>query len=449
MPKDWAALGGDKGKKVETGRIGRAFKLGRVAARFTGSMIKAGLGGRKGEDEVDLDAVARAARANANRLVDMMGEMKGAAMKVGQMLSADPDLVDVEFAEKLATLQREAPPMDFETVAAQVERWLDRPIDAVFRHFDPDPIGAASIGQVHRATLFDGRAVAVKIQYPGIADSIESDLKNMASLLKVGRVFVTKERADGFVAEARDAILAEADYRREGENLSRFSAMLADDWPDVRVPEPIPEYTAEQVLVMGFCEGEKFDDAINAVEDPARRDALAHRFVELFVHLFHERFTLHADPHPGNFMLAPDGKLVLLDFGCIRDFDEELADDILRMLVAFWDDDMTRLKALLMRRGFGQPGMVWPEDEVLREYLNMILEPIATRGPFRFQDFRVAQRVRAFFRRNIGFLKVVPPPELLLYFRVLGGIKGMMTRIDAAVDLRAIAEDCCRRRGIL
>lgn len=445
MARDWAALGGDKGKKVETGRIGRALKLGRVAARFTGSMIKAGISGKK---DPDVEAMAEAALANAHRIADVMGEMKGAAMKIGQMLSADPELVDPAFAEKLATLQREAPPMDFETVAAQIERWLDRPIDAVFRHFDPDPIGAASIGQVHRATLFDGRTVAVKIQYPGIADSIESDLKNMASVLKVGRVFVTKERADGFVTEARDAILAEADYRREGANLARFEAMLADDWPDVRIPEPVPEYTAEQVLVMGFCEGEKLDDAINAIEDPERRDALAHRLVELFVHLFHERFTLHADPHPGNFMLAPDGALVLLDFGCIRDFDEALADDILRMLVAFWDDDMPRLKALLKRRGFGREGMVWPDDAVLREYLQMILEPIATEGPFRFADFKVAARVRAFFKRNLGFLKVVPPPELLLYFRVLGGLKGMLTRIDAAVDLRAIAEDCCRRRGI-
>ncbi len=445
MPKDWAALGGEKGKKVETGRIGRAFKLGRVAARFTGSMIKAGITGKK---DPDMEAMAEAALANAHRIADVMGEMKGAAMKIGQMLSADPELVDPAFAEKLATLQREAPPMDFETVAAQIERWLDRPIDAVFRHFDPDPIGAASIGQVHRATLFDGRTVAVKIQYPGIADSIESDLKNMASMLKVGRVFVTKERADGFVEEARDTILAEADYRREGRNLARFSEMLAEDWPDFQVPEPVPEYTAEQVLVMGFCEGEKLDDGINAVEDPARRDALATRFVELFVHLFHERFTLHADPHPGNFMLAPDGRIVLLDFGCIRDFDEELADDILRMLVAFWDDDIPRLKALLKRRGFGQAGMVWPEDEVLREYLQMILEPIATPGPFRFADFKVAARARAFFRRNLSFLKVVPPPELLLYFRVLGGLKGLMTRVDAAVDLRAIAEACVARRGI-
>lgn len=443
MAKDWAELGGDKGKKVDTSRVGRALKIGKVAARFTGSMLKAGLTRKRDEN---FEAMAEAAIANAGKIADVMGEMKGAAMKVGQMLSADPDLVDPAFAEKLITLQREAPPMDFETVAAQVEKWLDEPIDAVFRYFDPEPLGAASIGQVHRATLFDGREVAVKVQYPGIADSIDSDLKNLGSMLKVGRVFVTKERADGFIAEARDAIVAEADYRREGENLARFRELLSG-FEGVRIPEPIR--ATEQVLVMEFCAGEKLDDAINAIADVERRNALAERFVRLFVSLFHDHHTLHADPHPGNFLLAPDGAIVLLDFGCVRDFDPEIADDVLRMLVAFWSDDMARLEALFKRRGFGRPGMEWPDHETLRQYHRMILEPIAEDAPFRFSEFRVAGRVRTFFRQNLGFLRIVPPPELLLYLRVMAGMKGMMTRIDAAVNLRAIAEEACRRREVM
>lgn len=443
MAKDWAALGGDKGKKVDTSRVGRAIKIGKVAARFTGSMLKAGLTRKRDEN---FEAMAEAAIANAGKIADVMGEMKGAAMKVGQMLSADPDLVDPAFAEKLITLQREAPPMDFETVAAQVEKWLDQPIDAVFRYFDPEPLGAASIGQVHRATLFDGREVAVKVQYPGIAESIDSDLKNLGSMLKVGRVFVTKERADGFIAEARDAIVAEADYRREGENLARFRALL-EGFEGVRIPEPI--IATEQVLVMEFCAGEKLDDAINAIADAERRNGIAARFVRLFVSLFHDHHTLHADPHPGNFLLAPDDTIVLLDFGCVRDFDPEIADDVLRMLVAFWSDDMARLEALFKRRGFGRPGMEWPDHETLRQYHRMILEPIAEDAPFRFSEFRVAGRVRTFFRQNLGFLRIVPPPELLLYLRVMAGMKGMMTRIDAAVNLRAIAEEACRRRGVM
>lgn len=445
MTKDWAALGGDKGKKVDTSRVGRALRLGKVAARFTGSMLKAGLTRKKDED---FEVLAEAALANASRIADVMGEMKGAAMKVGQMLSADPDLVDPAFADKLIALQRDAPPMDFETVAAQIEAALDQPIDAVFRYFDPEPLGAASIGQVHRATLFDGRDVAVKVQYPGIADSIDSDLKNLGGLLKVGRVFISKDRAAAFIAEARDAIVAEANYLREGENLARFRALLAD-FEGIRVPEPIMEYTREQVLVMEFCEGEKLDDAINEIADAEERNALALRFVRLYISLFHEHFTLHADPHPGNFLLAPDGHIVLLDFGCVRDFDPAIADDVLRILVAFWDDDMTRLTAVLKRLGFGRPGMTWPDDDAMRTYYQMILEPMAEDAPFRFSEFQVAARMRTFVRQNLTFMKLVPPAEMLLYLRVMVGIKGMLTRIDAAVNFRACGEEMCRKRGIL
>ena len=170
-----------------------------------------------------------------------MGEMKGAAMKVGQLLSTDPDILDPAFAERLTSLQNSAPPMDFDTLSAQVESALDQPIESVFKFFDPEPIGSASIGQVHRATLFDGRKVAVKIQYPGIAGSIESDLRNLGSLLKVGRVFITKERAESFIEEARDTIIAEADYTIEARNLVRFREHFADDeW--IRIPEPIMDY---------------------------------------------------------------------------------------------------------------------------------------------------------------------------------------------------------------
>ena len=134
-----------------------------------------------GSQKEDLDGLAGAALDNARQIVEVMGEMKGAAMKVGQLLSTDPDILDPAFAERLTSLQNNAPPMDFDTLSSQIEGALDEPIESVFKFFDPEPIGSASIGQVHRATLFDGRDVAVKIQYPGIAGSIESDLKNLGA----------------------------------------------------------------------------------------------------------------------------------------------------------------------------------------------------------------------------------------------------------------------------
>ncbi|MEZ4468918.1 MAG: AarF/UbiB family protein [bacterium] len=233
MASKWEKLGGERGQSVDTSRLGRAFKLGKMATRLAGSMLTSQIGKRSEEEKAQ--ALADAALKQADRIVDVMGQMKGAAMKIGQLLSSDPDLIAPEFADQLSRLQQEAPPLDYKTVVAQLEAALDQPIDAVFRFFDPEPLGSASIGQVHRGTLHDGRQVAVKVQYPGVAASLESDLKNLGSLLKVGRVFMTREQADGFLDEARKAILQEADYLAEAQNLLEFRGLFAD-WPDIRIP---------------------------------------------------------------------------------------------------------------------------------------------------------------------------------------------------------------------
>jgi predicted unusual protein kinase regulating ubiquinone biosynthesis (AarF/ABC1/UbiB family) len=447
MARRWDELAGERGRKVDTSRVGRAFKLGRVAAGFAGSMLKAQVQGRKASDDEKIEAVADAAMKNVHQIVRVMGEMKGAAMKVGQMLSTDPDLVAPEFADTLAKLQKTAPPMDYVTVCEVIEAAYDRPIDAVFAFFDPEPLGSASIGQVHRARLTDGAWVAVKVQYPGIEASLDADLKNLGSLLKVGRVFMTKARTDAFVQEARDAILSETDYLLEAHNLQLFHDRL-EGFDGVRVPRPHLELCHRTVLVMDFIEGEKLDDALMALPDAARRTHVAKRFVELFVHLFHDHHCLHGDPHPGNFMLDADDNVVLLDFGCVREFEPATTDRILHMLRAYWTRDMGRLSALLQAAGFGKPGMTMPTHEVLQDYLDLILEPLREDAPFNYSTWKVHARARLYLRKHLVMVRLVPPSELLLYFRVLVGMKGIMSRVDAAVNLRAIAESACERRGI-
>ncbi|MCA9545301.1 MAG: AarF/ABC1/UbiB kinase family protein [Myxococcales bacterium] len=443
----WDELAGEKGRRVDTSRLGRAVKLGKLGARFTGSMIKAQLGRKKSDDEGEqLEAMADAALRNAKHIVQVMGEMKGAAMKVGQMLSADPDLVAPEFADMLATLQHDAPPMDYVTVAQVVEAALDRPIDAVFKFFDPEPIGSASIGQVHRATLPDGRAVAVKVQYPGIEASLESDLKNLASLLKVGRVLMTRERAESIVAEARNAILSEADYEAEARNLQRFHDLLAD-FPGVRVPAPVMALSRRSLLVMEFIEGQKLDDAMAALP-ASRRDAVAERFIALFVHLYHDHAVLHADPHPGNFMLDGDDNVVLLDFGCVRQYAPRWPDSVLKLLTVYWRRDGEGIRRVFTEQGYGKPGMTMPDGQVLLDYLDLILAPLREDAEFDFGDWQVHAKTRQYVRQHLEMVKLVPPPEMLLYYRVLLGVKGIMARSGARLNLRHMAEAACVRRGI-
>ncbi len=442
----WDELAGERGQRVDTSRLGRAMKLGKLATRFTGSVLKSQLGKRNATEAEKLEAMTDAAMKNARHIVSVMGEMKGAAMKVGQMLSADPDLIAPEFADALTSLQHQAPAMDYVTVAQVVEAALDRPIDAVFRYFDPEPIGSASIGQVHRATLPDGRDVAVKIQYPGIEASLESDLRNLGGLLKVGRVFMTRDRSDALIAEARNAILSEADYLAEANNLARFNTLLADV-EGVRVPEPVMELCRRTVLVMSFIEGEKLDDAMAALPRD-RKDRVAERFIHLFVHLFHDLHVLHADPHPGNFMLDADDQVVLLDFGCVRDYAPRWSDAVLETLVAYWQRDGEGIRRCLKAQGYGKPGTEMPAGDVLLNYFDLILAPLREHGPFDFSDWQVHARTRQYVREHLEMIKLVPPPEMLLYFRVLLGVKGIMSRSGGQVNLRAMAEAACDRRGI-
>jgi predicted unusual protein kinase regulating ubiquinone biosynthesis (AarF/ABC1/UbiB family) len=444
MP-DWEELGGEKGKKVQTGRLGRALKLGKLATRVGGSVIAQGIRGRSNSTQAKVEMLQR----NAHRVVEAMGELKGAAMKVGQMLSVDPDLLPAEVADHLARLQRNAPPMDFATVREQIEGEFDKPLEDLFRFFDPEPLGAASIGQVHRATRFDGREVAVKIQYPGVVASLDADLRNLKSMLTLGRVIVDKERLDAWIEEARHAVMMEADYRSEAENLAFFHEQLADR-PGVRCPEPHLDLTTRHVLTMEFIEGDKLDEAVLAIEDPVERARVVENFISVFVWMFHELMQLHADPHPGNFMLDREGNVVLLDFGAVRAFEPLYADGVLRLLVSYWDGDIVQMRRVFREMGFGtEDDTSVPSVEKLRAYHDIVLEPIATDRAFNFTGWAMHERVRRYLKNNLEFLKFVPPAELMMYFRVVAGMKGFMTKVDTPLNLHRLARETAVRRGII
>lgn len=440
-----------EGEGPSTSRFGRAWKLGGLATRVTGSVIahsvKRAFGGG-GSDGEGHHAASQALVANAERIVKVMGEMKGAAMKVGQLLSADPDLIHPDFADQLSRLQRNAPPMTFEMVRRQVETAFERPLEELYAHFETEALGAASIGQVHRARLHNGREVAVKVQYPGITATLDSDLRNLAAVLSVGRVFLSKERLEGFIDEARHAILDEADYELEARTLAKFRRLLSHR-PGLRVPEPFPEYTAKSVLTMEYVAGGKLDESLIALEDQAEKNAIITRFVETFVWMFHDHYVLHADPHPGNFLLDADHNIVLLDFGCVKEFEPDLCDGVLYLLRHFWEGDMVALEQRFRMMGFGTPDAKFPDPEVLRAYHDLVLEPIKHDGPFDFSTWSVHGRLRKFVRENFELIRMVPPAGLILYFRVLAGLKGQMTRMKANINLRRIAEDCCRRKGVM
>ena len=269
---------------------------------MTGSFIKDHLKNKVSQEQ-NSSALQTAALRNAQEMVQVMGQLKGAAMKLGQMLSSDPELIDPEFAEALSVLQRQAPPMPFSQLKSSVEAEIGCKLYERFEQFDPKPLGAASIGQVHRAVLLSGEEVAVKIQYPGIRDSLDSDLSNIEKFLFLGRALLPKERAKEFIAELKIAFEQEADYLGEALKLQEFNKHF-EDWPMVRVPKPYLEMCTPNLLVMEFIKGKPLTQAANSQLDQTQRNEIMKTFIKAFVHMFHEIHRLHADPHPGNFFIG-------------------------------------------------------------------------------------------------------------------------------------------------
>lgn len=445
----------ERGQKrhVHTGRARRLLKLGNLAASVSSRMFKGRI--RRSflsEEDASRDRLASAV-AIAERVVATMGEMKGAAMKIGQMLSQGITDLPGEVLDTLARLQDEAPPMDFPLVSAQIEAAFDLPIHEVFRTFDYRPIASASIGQVHRAVLPDGTPVAVKVQYPGVAESLDSDLDNMRMMMRFARVVVKGEVVEAYHREVRDVLRGELDYEREAANLERFRAIYHPEGEGtaafagrVRVPRVYRAFTRRTVLTMEYLEGEKLDAYLDRVEDPQERRDTAMLLFEVFARMFHELQLLHADPHPGNYLLDREGRLILLDYGCVRDFRPAFTDGFLRVVAAARGERWDALPELLEGLGWHNVGRVDPER--LAELVRLVLAPYLADGPFPLGRWDVQRQVQDFLKRNWSFVHFQPPSEAIFFFRTCAGLLGHMRRLDAHGDYAAILSQILDRRGI-
>jgi len=451
MAPKWDELAGERGEDIPSNRWARMLRLGGLGVKVSASAVAHKLTGPLRSKERRSRSTEQLHKRNADRIVRVLGELKGASMKIGQILSSDPDLLPPEYLERLSILQRDAPPMTYTTVKSQIETALDRPIEAIFQYFDPEPIGSASIGQVHQGRLHGGEDVAVKVQYPGIVATLESDLKNLGSLMTLARAVIDKRRIEEYLDECRTAIREEADYVAEAANMRRMYDAL-NGREGIAAPAPYEEWTRPSVLVMELVCGRKLDEALADMDgDRERRDRILMRWVELYAWMFHEYLSMHADPHPGNFLLGEDDRITVLDFGCVKDFDADFVDGILDILVACWDDDDERAAKVYRELGFGKDGARDSifDPALLREYHEIVLEPFLVDEAFDFGAWRPRAAIKRWIFRNPRFLKLTPPADSLMYFRVLSGIKGLMAKMDARLNVHRMALATAERRGRL
>ncbi|MBJ7332192.1 MAG: AarF/ABC1/UbiB kinase family protein [Solirubrobacteraceae bacterium] len=331
---------------LNTSRFGRAAKLGGLAAGAGARQLGTKAANVVRDEDASAAANKRAALETADRMVTVLGTMRGAAMKIGQTLSVidigafEDDEVRAEFQAKLAKLQSMAPTVSFDQMRKVIEDDLDAPLDAVFSTFDEEPIAAASIGQVYRATLLDGRDVAVKVQYPGIKEVVRADLKNVRLVLKVAARFSpgmnTKEVAD----EVIERITDELDYELEADNHKSIARAFADH-PFVVVPDVITKLCSERVIVTEFVEARRFDEITDLpAEERNRYGEILFRF---YVNGPYRTRLLNGDPHPGNTLFLEDGRVAFLDFGFFRRQTKEEVETSRRVLEAVYAEDARAL----------------------------------------------------------------------------------------------------------
>lgn len=286
-------------------------------------------------------------KKTAEQVFGEFTKLRGTALKIAQSFSIDQGFLPEEFSEVMTQAQYKVPPINRSLVRSIIKRELGQYPEQLFMDFDTRAIAAASIGQVHKATLHDGTKVAVKIQYPGVRDTITSDIALARSLFK--RLVSDGPQIDEYIDEVKSTLIHETNYIREGESIDRFHERFSSH--EVVTPQWIPDLSTERVLTMTFIEGVHLDEFLNSSPDRESKNHYGQILWNFFHKQIYDHEEIHADTHPGNFLFTPDGKLGVIDFGCVKSFPEEFFMDYLRLLPTHLHRDEPAIKELYYRLG--------------------------------------------------------------------------------------------------
>jgi predicted unusual protein kinase regulating ubiquinone biosynthesis (AarF/ABC1/UbiB family) len=426
-------------RAVPSGRIARLGAFGRLAGGVAGGMLAEGAKRLAAGERPKMGDLVLTP-ANAARVADRLSHLRGAAMKLGQMISMDAgDVLPPELSAILARLRNQAyrmPPAQLDRVLRQEwgADWRRR-----FRHFEASPMAAASIGQVHRATLPDGRLLAIKVQYPGIAESIDSDVDNVATLLRVSGVLPPTIDLKPLLAEAKRQLAEEADYVREGEQMRAYGARLDGD---ARYVVPVLEaaLTTPKVLAMSYVEGRPIETLADAGQD--ERDRATTALVSLVLRELFEFGVMQTDPNFANYRWQPEsGALVLLDFGATRAVPAATSDAYRRLIAAGLSRDLDAVRDVAIETGFIGAAAADAHRPAIDRMIAAIDTALNRPGPFDFGDRAFVPVVREEARAMIADKATwhVPDVETLFVQRKVSGTALLAARLKARVDIRGLA----------
>jgi len=408
-----ARLMSEPGEDVPTGLFGRVRRTASAALRTgTSALLRSG----------KLDA------RTAERLALSLGELKGIAMKLGQILSYLDTPLPEETRRVLAVLQVKSQPTPFEKIEQIIREDFGPRAGALLSKMDRVPVSTASIGQVHRAG-----GLAVKVLHPGIEQAIRSDFKAAAAGRVIASLLMPGGDFDSVIEEARETFLAETDYVAERRWQERFAALHANN-PDVSIPAVHGEWCSRRVITTAWADGIRFADFAASASQPAR-DRAGRALYEFYVGSVYRHGLFNADPHPGNLLFAEDGHLTVLDYGCVREFDERMRAGIQALSRAVRADDGPAI-----RRALVELGGATPEDEtfphtrsMLRGFFGPTLEP----GAHRIESgFNADMRTILVDKRAV--LRMRLPGRLLFLFRIRFGLHSELAKLRSVVDWAAL-----------
>ena len=432
-------------KTLTNGRARRAMKMGSLASQVGSSYLWTSLRRpflNTARYEQELLAIHL---KNARRVVEGSKQLRGAFMKLVQMLSMREDLLPGAAIDILRTTQASVPPMDYRLISQQIRRELSKSPEQLFASFDTDAFAAASLGQVHRAKLKSGEEVAVKIQYPGVDATVEQDLGNLKLLLRTfqtiaGDLMRQKIDTNTIYTELQERLREELDYVNEARNIDEFRRLLAGD-EEILIPRVIKHLSTRRVLTMTYIDGYRLVDIFSEVTDLELRTWVARKYYEVVWRQILEFGVLHTDPQPGNYLVTYHPKLGVLDFGSVRHFSEPVRRASLQLAEAIIARDDRSLAAALLKLGYIDRAQ---DPAPMVRIIYILFEPVITDRMYHPDEYDAVAKAATVGELAFEHKLYKSPRHSIFLLRALIGLDGIMKGLGVKMNYSALFRECVR-----
>jgi predicted unusual protein kinase regulating ubiquinone biosynthesis (AarF/ABC1/UbiB family) len=433
------------GKNLTSGRARRAIKMGGLASQVGSSYLWTSLrrpfiaSGRFEQEMLDTHL------KNARRIVEGSKQLRGAFMKLIQMLSVREDILPGEALDILKATQSSVPPMDYKVIAQQIRREFSKSPEQLFASFEPHAFAAASLGQVHRARLKSGEEVAVKIQYPGIDATVEQDLGNLKLLLRTlqtiaGDLMRQKIDTRTIYAELEERLREELDYVNEARNMNEFRRLLANE-DDVLIPRVIKDLSGRRVLTMTYIDGYPLSDVFGDDVDAKLRTWVARKYYKLVWRQILELGALHTDPQPGNYLVTYHPRLGILDFGSVRHFSTHVRRSSLQLAQAILERDDHNVADALVKLGYIDRAQ---DPRPMVEIIYILFEPVITDRPYHPAEYDAVAKAATVGEIAFEHKLYKSPRHSIFLLRALIGLDGIMKGLAVRINYCTLFRECVR-----